>query len=73
METHTYNLTEMMNAGVDFLNIVISKDDLLKQDISTPMKTLQQLIASPNTASYFMERVDTVTMKGVMNFGKFLK
>lgn len=58
MEKYPYSLTEMMEAGVDFLNIVITKDEVLKQDISTPMKILEQLIASPNTASYFMERVD---------------
>ena len=58
MKEHTYNLSEMMEAGVDFLNIVITKDEVLKQDISKPIKMLQQLIASPETSRYFMERVD---------------
>lgn len=58
MEKHTNNLTEMIEAGVDFLNIVISKDDVLKKDFSSPMNILQQLIASPKVALYFKERVD---------------
>jgi len=58
MENNTCNLTEMMKTGVDFLNIVVSKDEVLRQDISVPLKILNQLIASPNTAIYFMERVD---------------
>ena len=58
MKERTYNLNEMMEAGIDFLNILITKDEVLKQDISTPIKMLQQLIANPETSRYYMERVD---------------
>lgn len=52
------SLSELMNSGVDFLNIVISRNEIQKQDIDTPMSILQQLISSPIIARYFMERVD---------------
>lgn len=58
MKENRYNLTEMMEAGVDFLNIVISRDEVMRQDISTTMNILSQLFKSPQIANYFKERVD---------------
>ena len=48
----------MMQSEVDLLNIVISRDEVLKQDIKVAMSILDQLISSPPIAEYFKERVD---------------
>lgn len=57
-KSNTLNLEELMESGVDFLNIVVSKNEILNHDISASMSILQQLLASPTIAKYFMERVD---------------
>lgn len=51
-------LSEMMVAGIDFLNIEISKNEVMSGNFSAPIEILNQLLSDQNVAKHFMERVD---------------
>lgn len=59
----TENLSRLMHSGVDYLNIVISRQEILSRDISIVMATLSQLLNNSKLALHFKERVD-ITFDG---------
>lgn len=58
MSTNKSNLDELVKANVDFLTVVISKDEILRRDTSEPMKLFRQLLSNQQIARYFRERLE---------------
>lgn len=63
------NLKEIMAAGVDFLTIIISKDQVDRNDISISNNILQQLITDVEITNHFRERIE-VSFDGYDNTTK---
>ncbi len=63
------NLKEIMAAGVDFLTIIISKDQVDRNDISISNNILQQLITDVEFTNHFRERIE-VSFDGYDNTTK---
>lgn len=58
MNSHHNNLRDLVDSGIDFINIVISKEEVDARDYSGPLDILNQLISEVSIAQYFKERVD---------------
>lgn len=66
MNTNKSNFEELFKSGVDFLTVVISKDEILRRDTSESMKVFRQLLSSPEIAKSFRERVE-ISFEGYNN------
>jgi hypothetical protein len=51
-------LKEIKSSGIDFLNIAISREEVLNNDFTNPLETLSQLTSDITFIEYFRERVD---------------
>lgn len=51
-------IEDLIAAGIDHLTIVISRDEIEREDFSGPMKTLNQLTSNITNIKYFREKVD---------------
>ena len=51
-------IEDLISAGINHLNITISKESVLNNDFTEPMSILRQLISSKSVIEYFRERVD---------------
>lgn len=60
MISNNSSLIELMHSGVDFLTILISRDEIEQQDITEPMDILNQLLSDKTISKYFKERVEIV-------------
>jgi hypothetical protein len=49
---------DLISAGIDYLNITISKESVLNNDFTEPMNILRQLTSNKSVIEYFRERVD---------------
>lgn len=61
------NVEDLMSAGIDYLNITISKESVLNMDFSEPMNILSQLASNKSIMEYFRERVD-ISFDGFNNW-----
>ncbi len=59
-------IESLIAAGIDHLSIVISRDEIEKEDFSGPLKVLNQLTANITNIKYFREKVD-VSFDGYNN------
>ncbi len=57
IDTNT-NIENLIEAGIDYLTIVISRDEIEREDFSGPLKTLNQLTSNITNIKYFREKVD---------------
>lgn len=57
MNEQKKKLAQLIEAGVDSLDIVITKEEILKQDISAPLALLSELLNNKVIALYFREKV----------------
>ena len=57
IDTNT-NIENLIEAGIDYLTIVISRDEIEREDCSGPLKTLNQLTSNITNIKYFREKVD---------------
>jgi len=51
-------LSKLFEAGIDSLDIIITKEDVLRQDTSGPMSYLSPLIDNEDFAVFFREKVN---------------
>lgn len=58
MDNRKLRLDELISAGVEYLNIIISKEEVIKKDFTGPMNLLSQLESDITLMKYFRERVD---------------
>lgn len=62
---------DLISAEIDYLNIIISKESVLNNDLTEPMNILRQLTSSKYVIEYFRERVD-ISFDGYNNTRKEL-
>ncbi|WP_321423780.1 chlororespiratory reduction 6 domain-containing protein [uncultured Bacteroides sp.] len=71
MNEQKKKLAQLIEAGIDSLDIVITKEEILKQDISAPLALLSALLDNECFALYFREKVN-LSFKGFDDQGKNL-
>ncbi|WP_321517313.1 hypothetical protein [uncultured Bacteroides sp.] len=69
MDEQKKKLTLLIEAGVDSLDVVITKEEILKQDISAPLALLSALLDNELFALYFREKVN-LSFNGFDDLGK---
>ncbi|SMD01275.1 chlororespiratory reduction 6 domain-containing protein [Pedobacter nyackensis] len=60
------NLKEVMSTGIDFLTLIISRDEITRNDISISNNILQQLTTDKKIVNHFRERIE-ITFDGYNN------
>jgi len=60
MNKETKRLSQLMEAGIESLDITITIEDIVNQDISAQMAILSALLDNEDFAIYFREKVNIV-------------
>ncbi|MBW6492356.1 MAG: chlororespiratory reduction 6 domain-containing protein [Lentimicrobium sp.] len=58
MDNKNLKIEELISTGIDYLNITISKEEVVRKDFTGPMNLLGQLTSNITFIKYFRERVD---------------
>lgn len=71
MNEEVQKLSQLIESGAEMLDVYITLEDILEQDITTPLKILFTLLDNERFAIYFRERVN-IHFTGFNNMNKEL-
>lgn len=52
------DLHDLKNSGVDHFTLLVTRDEVVKSDLTASKEVLEQLLSNPDLAKHFKERID---------------